>query len=318
MQTSPMTTTSPWDKLADSLLGRLALALLSGVIAALTIPFLFLANSIFQPVVLRWTALAWLGLAAGLAVRGLLRRYPVLLQILSAAMTLFFCLGLSGALTYGYIGFRPIFRTNLALDWMSILQNLFSGAIACLALFAQRKPRVKVAPVKPPASSEPLTLPGERVSERGKQPKPAPRKKRVTDTQLASSSASSIISWHPELKQLTRRFRKWQRQANQTVSYSRIKAGRFLERSRQVLRLRFNPPSRKVSFSSVRLRVPVKPAAQPVIHLVGAEEHRCPYCLELVEPNDPRGIMICPVCHTYHHADCWAVTGVCQVPHHHE
>jgi hypothetical protein len=23
----------------------------------------------------------------------------------------------------------------------------------------------------------------------------------------------------------------------------------------------------------------------------------------------------CKICHTLHHADCWAVTGACQIPH---
>jgi hypothetical protein len=54
------------------------------------------------------------------------------------------------------------------------------------------------------------------------------------------------------------------------------------------------------------------------IRLSAAQEHRCPYCLELVDPDDPRGVEICPICHTLHHADCWAVTGTCQVPHHHK
>ncbi len=53
------------------------------------------------------------------------------------------------------------------------------------------------------------------------------------------------------------------------------------------------------------------------VQLVGAEAHRCPYCLEPVEHNDPRGVKVCPICHTRHHADCWAVTGMCQVPHYH-
>jgi len=51
------------------------------------------------------------------------------------------------------------------------------------------------------------------------------------------------------------------------------------------------------------------------LKLSGEEEHRCPYCLELIEPNDPRGVVECKVCHTLHHADCWAITGTCQVPH---
>ena len=61
----------------------------------------------------------------------------------------------------------------------------------------------------------------------------------------------------------------------------------------------------------------ILPNHPPGIRLTGAEEHRCPYCLEVVSLGDPRGVVVCPVCHTQHHADCWAITGVCQVPHHH-
>jgi hypothetical protein len=54
---------------------------------------------------------------------------------------------------------------------------------------------------------------------------------------------------------------------------------------------------------------------RPEVQFVSSEEHRCPYCLELVQPKDPRGVVECKICHTLHHADCWAITGVCQVPH---
>jgi hypothetical protein len=52
------------------------------------------------------------------------------------------------------------------------------------------------------------------------------------------------------------------------------------------------------------------------LRLAAQVEHRCPYCLEIVEPRDPRGAVECSTCHAFHHADCWAVTGTCQVPHH--
>lgn len=60
------------------------------------------------------------------------------------------------------------------------------------------------------------------------------------------------------------------------------------------------------------------PETSNAIRLIGKEEHRCPFCLEEVVPGDSRGVKICPICHTHHHADCWAVTGTCQVPHYHE
>ena len=54
---------------------------------------------------------------------------------------------------------------------------------------------------------------------------------------------------------------------------------------------------------------------KPQIQLAVHEEHRCPYCLEEVKRNDPRGVVECEVCHTLHHKDCWDITGACQVPH---
>jgi hypothetical protein len=66
---------------------------------------------------------------------------------------------------------------------------------------------------------------------------------------------------------------------------------------------------------------PVKPKrkhthhSKPKLQLSSQEEHRCPYCLELIDPDDRRGVVECEICHTLHHADCWAITGACQVPH---
>jgi hypothetical protein len=54
---------------------------------------------------------------------------------------------------------------------------------------------------------------------------------------------------------------------------------------------------------------------RPEVQFVSSQEHRCPYCLEIVQPQDPRGIVECKICHALHHADCWAITGTCQVPH---
>jgi hypothetical protein len=54
---------------------------------------------------------------------------------------------------------------------------------------------------------------------------------------------------------------------------------------------------------------------KPRLQLSPHEEHRCPYCLELITKDDQRGVVECEICHTLHHADCWAITGACQVPH---
>jgi ribosomal protein L37AE/L43A len=80
-------------------------------------------------------------------------------------------------------------------------------------------------------------------------------------------------------------------------------------------RLRSNNRVKKMKEPVVRTKKKRGLQRKPTIQLAMIEEHRCPYCLDPVSRNDPRGVKECDVCHTLHHADCWAITGVCQVPH---
>lgn len=75
--------------------------------------------------------------------------------------------------------------------------------------------------------------------------------------------------------------------------------------------LKFNTRSQVQKRSRVR-------SAHAGIQIDTQEQHRCPYCLEPVDPRDSAGVRVCSICHTLHHADCWEVTGTCQVPHYHE
>lgn len=309
-----MTTMSFLDKLVDNVLGRLVLTALSAVVVALAIPFLFYTNSVFLPTVLRWTALALLGCFTGIAARSLLSDYHIVIRLIYAWGVLLGCLWLVFQLTGGYVGFELVPYANPVIDWGRSGQILFSALITWLAVFAQRKPRVRVNPDKQTAEAQPLNLPKVRATKKNKSVKVDRKPSRINPP---APALPRLKPWQPPLKNLGKRFRLWQRQAGEAASHSRQKAGTLWKRSRQALRLPFKPSSRKVNLSSPRLKVPSKPSPAPLVHLVGTEEHRCPYCLELVEPDDPRGIIICPECHTYHHADCWAVTGACQVPHHH-
>jgi len=54
------------------------------------------------------------------------------------------------------------------------------------------------------------------------------------------------------------------------------------------------------------------------VKLVGEEEHVCPYCLDEVVRGDERGTVVCPECGTWHHQDCWNLTGTCGVAHRNE
>ncbi len=57
--------------------------------------------------------------------------------------------------------------------------------------------------------------------------------------------------------------------------------------------------------------------AHQTVRLIGKEELRCPYCLQVIDRRDPKGIVVCPICHSAHHKECWDITGSCQVPHNH-
>jgi ribosomal protein L37AE/L43A len=104
---------------------------------------------------------------------------------------------------------------------------------------------------------------------------------------------------------------------------SRTSNGRYSSTPKIQPFLRFmKAPKSRVKNSSVRS---VQPKSRfgfrqlfkhkPNIQVSLYEAHRCPYCLEEVKQNDPRGVKRCEVCNALHHADCWEVTGVCQVPH---
>jgi hypothetical protein len=82
-------------------------------------------------------------------------------------------------------------------------------------------------------------------------------------------------------------------------------------------RRRWERPPSRVSLPSLTGRIPRRRPRHLGVRVGRLAEERCPYCLDLVLPGDARGIHRCEVCHTAHHADCWAQTGACQVLHHH-
>ncbi|HRN51230.1 MAG TPA: hypothetical protein PLC52_09890 [Anaerolineales bacterium] len=77
------------------------------------------------------------------------------------------------------------------------------------------------------------------------------------------------------------------------------------------------PPATRTRTRTIRSAKPARKrsARGAGITLSAREQHVCPYCLEPVTKNDRRGVKICKICKTWHHADCWEITGVCQVPH---
>jgi hypothetical protein len=80
------------------------------------------------------------------------------------------------------------------------------------------------------------------------------------------------------------------------------------------------PDHRTIPPASLPVNLPRKHSGRKMPHsvrLTGKEEMKCPYCLQPVDPKDRKGIVICPICHSAHHKECWDITGSCQVPHNH-
>ena len=76
------------------------------------------------------------------------------------------------------------------------------------------------------------------------------------------------------------------------------------------------------ALSLPHLRLPTRTRRRPLpvrkhsgLRVIAKAEDRCPYCLDVIEKNDPRGVVVCEICGTPHHADCWEAGGKCQVPH---
>jgi hypothetical protein len=102
--------------------------------------------------------------------------------------------------------------------------------------------------------------------------------------------------------------------------------GQWLNASIIKLREAGNKAKEKKPASQNRIKIVVpkqKPKSSPLrwrllprrsnIHLGGEATTVCPYCLDEVAEGQSK--VVCDVCGTAHHADCWEITGKCQVPH---
>jgi hypothetical protein len=72
-------------------------------------------------------------------------------------------------------------------------------------------------------------------------------------------------------------------------------------------------PQLKLPTWTRRRPLPVRKSSG--VRVIAKAEDRCPYCLDVIKKNDPRGVVVCEICETPHHADCWEAGGKCQVPH---
>lgn len=275
------------------LLFLLVLALSLGLV------ILFRVRTTFPPILFNIFADASLGLIAGLGTRWVLRRPPWPIQAIVSAAASIGGLAVLGYLTNWKSGIGPVQIGLVSVNWLDWahmalqlplqfdkskmdLLDLAHMAIAVdtswIVLRAwSRGPRAVGQPraVAPRQASYSPAAVVQRPAVAS-----APRGARVQ----VASRASAGGSLRPRIKR-------------RVLSIPRVTRGAVIRPARTGSR-RWNPMRHK-----------------PTVQLAVYEEHRCPYCLQDVSRNDPRGTVECPICHTLHHKDCWDITGTCQVPH---
>ena len=292
---------------------KLVLLLLLVTASAFGIVFLFPQGINFPALLTAFFADASLGLIAGfgsrivLASRGSTSRFIVAIVVTVIGMILL------GSLAHWKVGLGPFevdprvvdqirqisLERNLAdqigsmkidpqtllslrgMDWADAAHLAISITLAVMCLQAWPQTRAQTVEVVPLSESESAP--------------PSRRRKRTASSSTAQPRIQLPGGWLPQLGG-NGRLRPRSRSRNGSRSPVLKEAKDFEQAARPKRR---NAARRK-----------------PNIQFALVEEHRCPYCLDAVTHNDPRGVKECEVCHTLHHADCWSITGgTCQVPH---
>lgn len=314
------------DELVASLPGRISLAVGTTLVISALIPFFFLANPNHYFPALTIVADLFIGIVAGLSARLLMAKSPLGIKILVAFISVLGSLWLLASLTLGVAGI--LFSALNRLEPQASARLGLAMLSAWLALQAWRQP---------PSSKKSR---GNQASKPSRQQQTPPAPVKIKPPTKKAPKASPKKSAGLGRKKLTVTMRRWLAKSTSVWKGYTQDAGLHLQRmggnvrkaltptqhwaKNSLVNLRTRLIRQKLSAPSslLRLRQPkarnVQAVNKSIIRLTGAEEHRCPYCLEIVLENDARGVKICPVCGTYHHADCWSITGVCQVPHQHE
>jgi len=274
------------DRFLASTSGSVTLVLLTVMVAAGALTTLFGLSLNLPLFLLSGFVLTLLRIIAALSARVLLRQNTRTLRFFSALTALLIGLNVISIITRGAVGVSLTPRYLASPNWAGLIQVFWSSLVTWLTLNAWSKPiRLK----EKTASAQ------KKIKAR----KPRGSRPSVSRTQFKMPRIKMPFSF---LKN------------NRTGKYSGIRSGTINWPSKHK-----RVPGQWVRLSKAVLKRPSKKfrlrrCPEPV-KLIGVVEHKCPFCLESVVKNDPRGLKICSSCKTWHHADCWDMTGECQVPH---
>jgi len=278
------------DKIFHSLPGKIFIVILQTVLSGLLLLFVFLIRGYSDLILLKYSAVLVLGLLAGFAARRILSTYTWTLKLLSALTSTALAMAVLYALSRGFLGINFSFRSNNHPDWPGLIQLALAAFGSILVVTAFRTGSVKKA-----------------------QTAPAPKSKKGARKTKSRSGRQPFKFSFPSLK-------KTKQKSSRKTGAKKAPSTRAIQKSskkdtslQKVSAPKAPKPRIKKPTGGKKTRKRVKKE----IILVGDIEHSCPYCLDPVEKNDSRGVKICPICKTHHHADCWGITGACQIPHSH-
>ncbi len=285
------------------LVRRFLLVFLLVVALSLGLVILSRQKTTVPPVLFTVLADASLGLMAGLGTRLAIRRPPWIIKAIISAAVSIVGLAVVGYLTNWKTGIGPIQIGLVRVHWLDWahqalvvplqwrsqmdLMDLADIAIAVDTSWIALRAWVRGSRT----TAQPQTVTPRQVNHTpavAVQRPVASGNGRVARVRVPTNGSRSA---HTPLGSLRSRIKRRTASSAVVASRSAVRPARAGSR-------RWNPIHRK-----------------PTVQLAVYEEHRCPYCLQDVSRNDPRGTVECPICHTLHHKDCWDITGTCQVPH---
>jgi hypothetical protein len=284
-------------KIFNSVLARICIAALQTVLGSLVLLLTFLVRQYIDILILKYTLVLAVGLLAGFSARRFLTTQTQILKLLTAWISAALSLAILYILSGGFLGINLFFGFNKTPDWQGLIQLALAAVGALLVITAFR--------TSPTVETTPTPAPGRRPKKSTLKPKPAliqwPLKlnfstAKKTNQKSIRSSANKKSAPSLAIQKTPKKGSSLQKVSVASAPIPKIKK-----------------PARAKKKTVRKKRVKRKAAKE--IKFVGDIEHRCPYCLEIVEPHDPRGVKICPICKTHHHKDCWGITGACQIPH---
>jgi hypothetical protein len=279
------------DRILGSFWGRFFIVILQTVLVSQLLLLSFLVRLYVNITLLKYIVVLLVGLLAGFSARRFLTRHTRFLQLLAALISTALSLASLHILSAGFIGIDLFFRSTSSPDWQGLIQLGVAalGSILVINAFRSRS-----------AVEEVIAVPQARTKAKNWLPKLALPKAKKSNSKVSRIAPSNREK--PKARQASKK------KSTTTLATQKTSAA----------------PNKLavVATSPSKTRQPAKRTkkknTKPEIKFVGKEEHICPYCLDPVLDHDPRGVKICSICKTRHHADCWGITGACQIPHSNE